>query len=29
MLPALKLNKFSEKEIAQNALKKLEVLGSG
>jgi len=29
MLPALKLNKFSEKEIAQNALKKLEVLGIG
>lgn len=29
MLPALKLNKFSEKEIAHNALKKLEVLGIG
>lgn len=29
MLPALKLNKFSEKEIAAMALKKLEVLGIG
>lgn len=29
MLPALKLNKFSEKEIAHNAFKKLEVLGIG
>ncbi|MBU3662680.1 MAG: ABC transporter ATP-binding protein [Bacteroidetes bacterium] len=27
MLPALKLNKFSEKEITEMALKKLEVLG--
>jgi lipoprotein-releasing system ATP-binding protein len=29
MLPALKLNKFSENEIAEMALKKLEVLGIG